>query len=44
VGGGIRGPDQARAARAAGADLVVVGTAVEEVGPARIQDLVAALA
>ncbi len=44
VGGGIRGPEQARAARAAGADLVVVGTAVERVGPGRIQDLVAALA
>ncbi len=30
VGGGIRTPQQVRAARAAGADFVVVGTAVEE--------------
>ncbi len=30
VGGGIRTPEQVRAARAAGADFVVVGTAVEE--------------
>ena len=30
VGGGIRTPPQARAARAAGADFVVVGTAAEE--------------
>ncbi len=30
VGGGIRTPAQARAARAAGADFVVVGTALEE--------------
>lgn len=30
VGGGIRRPDQVRAARRAGADFVVVGTALEE--------------
>jgi len=43
VGGGLRAPEQARAARAAGADLVVVGTAVEAGGPERIADFVAAL-
>ena len=32
VGGGIRTAEQARAARAAGADFVVIGTAVEELG------------
>jgi len=32
VGGGIRRPDQARAARAAGADFVVIGTVVEDGG------------
>jgi putative glycerol-1-phosphate prenyltransferase len=32
VGGGIRSPDQARAARAAGADFVVIGTVVEAAG------------
>jgi putative glycerol-1-phosphate prenyltransferase len=32
VGGGIRTPEQVRAARAAGADFVVVGTALEERG------------
>ena len=30
VGGGIRAPEQARAARAAGADFVVIGTVVEQ--------------
>jgi heptaprenylglyceryl phosphate synthase len=30
VGGGIKSPAQVRAARAAGADFVVVGTALEE--------------
>ena len=34
VGGGIRSPEQVRAARTAGADFVVVGTAVEELGAA----------
>ena len=43
VGGGLRTPEQARAAHAAGADLVVVGTAVEAGGPGRIHDFVAAL-
>ncbi|PYP39253.1 MAG: geranylgeranylglyceryl/heptaprenylglyceryl phosphate synthase [Gemmatimonadetes bacterium] len=32
VGGGIKSPDQVRAARGAGADFVVVGTALEERG------------
>jgi len=32
VGGGIRTPAQARAARQAGADFVVIGTVIEE-GP-----------
>src|SRR2546425_8870140 len=32
VGGGIKSPDPARAARGAGADFVVVGTALEERG------------
>src|SRR5438034_1235460 len=32
VGGGIKSPDQGRAARGAGADFVVVGTALEERG------------
>jgi phosphoglycerol geranylgeranyltransferase len=44
VGGGLRTPDQVRAARGAGADLVVVGTAVEAGGPGRVRDFVAALA
>src|SRR5205814_5666365 len=30
VGGGIRTPEQARTARAAGADFVVIGTIIEE--------------
>src|SRR2546426_744740 len=34
VGGGIRTPEQARAARVAGADFVVIGTAVEDGGAA----------
>jgi heptaprenylglyceryl phosphate synthase len=32
VGGGIRTPEQARAARTAGADFVVIGTVIEENG------------
>jgi phosphoglycerol geranylgeranyltransferase len=44
VGGGLREPEQARAARGAGADLVVVGTAVESGGPGRIREFVEALA
>jgi geranylgeranylglyceryl phosphate synthase family protein len=47
VGGGIRTPAQAREARAAGADFVVVGTVVEEagadVGGGRLRALVAAV-
>jgi len=35
VGGGIRRPEQARAARGAGADFVVIGTVLEEGGGAR---------
>jgi putative glycerol-1-phosphate prenyltransferase len=35
VGGGIRTPEQARTARQAGADYVVVGTALEREGGAR---------
>jgi putative glycerol-1-phosphate prenyltransferase len=37
VGGGIRTPAQARAAREAGADFVVVGTALED-GASRVSD------
>ena len=48
VGGGIRTVEQVRAARLAGADFVVVGTAVEELGPtgaeAHLRALVGALA
>jgi geranylgeranylglyceryl phosphate synthase family protein len=42
VGGGMRTPAQVRAARAAGADLVVVGSAIEEGGADAIGSLVAA--
>ncbi|HEU5262439.1 MAG TPA: geranylgeranylglyceryl/heptaprenylglyceryl phosphate synthase [Gemmatimonadales bacterium] len=41
VGGGIRSPEHARAAREAGADFVVVGTALEEPGVARGGELAA---
>jgi phosphoglycerol geranylgeranyltransferase len=44
VGGGMKSAEQVRAARTAGADLVVVGTAIEADGADRIRDLVAALA
>ena len=44
VGGGMKTPEQVRAARAAGADLVVVGTAIETGGAERIREFVAALA
>jgi phosphoglycerol geranylgeranyltransferase len=44
VGGGMKTPEQVRAARMAGADLVVVGTAVETGGAERIHEFVAALA
>lgn len=43
VGGGMRTSEQIRDARRAGADLMVVGTAVEDGGAGRIADLVAAL-
>lgn len=36
VGGGIRSPEQVRAARRAGADFVVVGTALEERGSQQV--------
>jgi phosphoglycerol geranylgeranyltransferase len=44
VGGGLRTPEAARAAREAGADFVVIGTAVEQDGPCRLREFVAALA
>lgn len=44
VGGGMKTPEQVRAARTAGADLLVVGTAVEMGGTDRIREFVAALA
>jgi phosphoglycerol geranylgeranyltransferase len=43
VGGGVRTAAQVAAARRAGADFIVVGTAVETGGPAAIRDLVKAL-
>jgi phosphoglycerol geranylgeranyltransferase len=43
VGGGLRDGAQVRAARHAGADFVVVGSAIEAAGPAAIRELVAAL-
>ncbi|MDO8666736.1 MAG: geranylgeranylglyceryl/heptaprenylglyceryl phosphate synthase [Gemmatimonadales bacterium] len=43
VGGGIRTPAQVRAARAAGADFVVVGNAIEAGGPDAIRELVEAV-
>ncbi len=43
VGGGIRTPEQARAARVAGADFVVVGTALETGSPERVADFVRAV-
>jgi phosphoglycerol geranylgeranyltransferase len=42
VGGGMRTAEQVRAARAAGADFVVVGTAIEAGGPDAVRALVAA--
>jgi phosphoglycerol geranylgeranyltransferase len=44
VGGGLRTPAAVRAAREAGADFVVLGTAVERDGAARLREFVAALA
>jgi heptaprenylglyceryl phosphate synthase len=42
VGGGIRTPAQARAARRAGADFIVIGTALET-GGGSVRDFRAAL-
>lgn len=42
VGGGIRTPEQARAAREAGADFVVVGNVIEATGPRGVRTLAAA--
>lgn len=42
VGGGMRTPEQVRAARAAGADFVIIGNAIEVGGPDAIRDLVEA--
>ena len=44
VGGGLRTPEAAHAAREAGADFVVVGTAIERDGPSKLREFVAALA
>lgn len=43
VGGGIRSPEAAAHARAAGADFVVVGTEFERAGPARMREFTAAV-
>jgi geranylgeranylglyceryl phosphate synthase family protein len=43
VGGGIRSPEQARAARAAGADFVVIGTVVEGGSGAALEGFVQAV-
>ena len=42
VGGGVRGADGVREARAAGADFVVVGTVVERDGARRVRELASA--
>jgi phosphoglycerol geranylgeranyltransferase len=42
VGGGIRSADDARRARAAGADVIVVGTAFERVGAPPVRALATA--
>jgi heptaprenylglyceryl phosphate synthase len=42
VGGGMRTPEQVRAARAAGADFVVVGSMIEAGGAEAIRALAAA--
>ena len=42
VGGGLRTAEQVCDARRAGADFVVVGSAIERVGPGRVRELVAA--
>lgn len=43
VGGGIRTPEQVRAARDAGADFVVVGNVIEAAGPRAVETLAAAV-
>ncbi len=43
VGGGMRTPEQVCAAKTAGADLIVVGTAIEDGGTGAMRELVAAL-
>jgi len=43
VGGGIRTPQQAQAARGAGADFVVVGTALETGSPERVAEFARAV-
>lgn len=42
VGGGMRRPEDVASAREAGADFLVVGNAVEEVGPGVLRELVGA--
>jgi phosphoglycerol geranylgeranyltransferase len=42
VGGGLRRPEQVCDARRAGADFVIVGSAIEDGGPGRIRELAAA--
>jgi phosphoglycerol geranylgeranyltransferase len=42
VGGGMRAPTQVRAAFEAGADFVVVGSAIEAAGPGAVRELAAA--
>jgi len=42
VGGGMRTPEQVCKARRAGADFMVVGSAIEDGGPGRIRELAAA--
>jgi putative glycerol-1-phosphate prenyltransferase len=42
VGGGIRTVEQVCDARRAGADFVVVGSAIEDGGPGRVRELAAA--
>jgi phosphoglycerol geranylgeranyltransferase len=44
VGGGLRTPEAVRAAREAGADFVVLGTAIEQDGLSNLREFVAALA
>ncbi|MBO0888518.1 geranylgeranylglyceryl/heptaprenylglyceryl phosphate synthase [Candidatus Bathyarchaeota archaeon] len=43
VGGGIRTPDQAERLARAGASAIVTGTVLEQEGPGRVQQIVAAL-